>query len=416
MQKHSDVLIIGGGVIGLACAYYLAAADYQVRIVEQDQVGGGASHGNCGLIIISHLIPLCAPGVIKHELKRIFRRASPLYIKPSLDIRQLAWLLNFAAKCTSRHMAHAVQARQRILQFSNQLYRDFFKKEKINCEWDQQGVLLVFKSQATMQSYNRNLAYLEQFGIEAKHYVGDALQKLEPALRDDLYGGVCHPVASHLRPDMLLREWKNLLIRDGVEIEEGCRLKHLQPDGDRIGHVETTQGVFSADTFILATGAWTPEVTAKLRFRLPVQPAKGYSITMDRPALCPRIPCLFEEKSVIATPWKSGYRLGGTLEFSGFNTRIVAKRIQNLKDAARQYLKEPLGEPVLEEWVGLRPMLYDDLPVIDRAPGWRNLLAATGHGMMGISMAPATGKLITEIVAGRDPSIDVSPFSLKRFQ
>jgi D-amino-acid dehydrogenase len=201
-----------------------------------------------------------------------------------------------------------------------------------------------------------------------------------------------------------------------VEIEENCRVKYFHPAGDRIRHVETTQGVFSADTFILATGAWTPEITARLRLKLPVQPAKGYSITMARPALCPKIPCLFEEKSVVATPWKSGYRLGGTMEFSGFNTRIIAKRIRNLKDAARQYLKEPLGEPVLEEWVGLRPMLYDDLPVIDSAPGRRNLFVATGHGMMGISLAPATGKLISELVAGRDPSVDVSPFSLQRFQ
>jgi D-amino-acid dehydrogenase len=416
MQKHSEVLIVGGGIIGLACAYYLAREGYQVRIVEQDKVGCGASHGNCGLIIISNLIPLCAPGVIKHEIQRIFRRSSPLYIKPSLDIRQLAWLLNFAAKCTTGHMEHAVQARQRILQFSNQLYEAFFEKEKINCDWQRQGALLVYKSEAAMQSHNRSLAYLEQFGMEAKPCVGDALYKLEPALREDVYGGWYHPFDSHVRPDLLLRELKNVLIRDGVEIEEDCRLEHFHPDGSRIRHVETTQGVFSADSFILATGAWTPEITARLRLKLPVQPAKGYSITMARPALCPRIPCLFEEKSVVATPWKSGYRLGGTMEFSGFNTRIIAKRIQNLKDAARQYLKEPLGEPVLEEWVGMRPMLYDDLPVIDSAPGRRNLFVATGHGMMGISLAPATGKLISELVAGRDPSIDVAPFSLKRFQ
>jgi D-amino-acid dehydrogenase len=416
MQKHSDVLIVGGGVIGLACAYYLAADGYQVRIIEQDQVGGGASHGNCGLIVISHLMPLCAPGVIKHELKRMFRRSSPLYIKPSLDIRQLAWLLHFAARCTSRHMEHAVQARQGILQISSRLYRDLFNKEKINCEWEQQGALLVYKSKAAMQSYHRNLAYLQQFGLEARPCVGDALFELEPALRQDIYGGWYHPFDSHLRPDLLLVEWKNVLTRNGVKIEENCRLNDLHPDGNRIRQVKTSQGAFSADTFILATGAWTPEITATLGLKLPVQPAKGYSITMARPALCPRIPCLFEEKSVVATPWKSGYRLGGTLDFSGFNTRIVAKRIQNLTDAARQYLKEPLGEPVLEEWVGLRPMVYDDLPVIDSVPGQRNLFVATGHGMMGMSLAPATGKLISELVSGQDPSIDVSPFSLKRFQ
>jgi D-amino-acid dehydrogenase len=361
-------------------------------------------------------MPLCAPGVIKHELKRILRRSSPLYVKPSLDMRQLAWLLNFAARCTTGHVEHAVLARQRILQFSNRLYETFFEKEKVNCDRQRQGSLLVYRSEAAMHSYNRSIGYLRQFGLQAKPYVGDALYELEPALREDVYGGWYHSFDSHVRPDFLLREWQNVLIRDGVQIEEGCRVKHLHPAGGRIRHVETTQGVFSADIFILATGAWTPEITASLRLKLPVQPAKGYSITMARPARCLKIPCLLEEKSVVATPWKSGYRLGGTMEFSGFNTQLDAKRIRNLTDAARQYLKEPLGQPVLEEWVGLRPMLYDDLPVIDRAPGRRNLFVATGHGMMGITLAPATGKLISELVAGRDPSVDVSPFSLRRFQ
>lgn len=137
---------------------------------------------------------------------------------------------------------------------------------------------------------------------------------------------------------------------------------------------------------------------------------------MARPKVCPQIPCYFYERSVVAIPWQSGFRLGGTMELSGFNTEMVADRVENLKLAAREYLKEPLGETVEEEWVGMRPMTYDDLPVIDRAPRHRNLFVATGHGMMGITMAPSTGKLVAEIITGKSLHLDPAPFNIKRFQ
>jgi D-amino-acid dehydrogenase len=178
----------------------------------------------------------------------------------------------------------------------------------------------------------------------------------------------------------------------------------------------TTVQEYSAETYILATGAWTPRITEQLDLNIPIQPGKGYSITMERPGICPGIPCHLQERGVVATPWKSGFRLGGTIEFSGFNTIIHEQRIQNLKTASREYLQEPLQPSGHEEWVGIRPMTYDDLPIIDRAPGQQNIVLATGHGMMGISMAPGTGKLVAEMITGSDPHIDISPFSVKRFQ
>lgn len=416
MRNHSDVLVVGGGVIGAACAYYLAREGKYVRIIEQDKIGSGASHGNCGLIFISHLFPLCAPGAIADAVKNMFSRSSPLYIKPVPDLQRLIWFLNFAGKCTPGHLKHAVGARLRMLRLSEALYADFFETEKIDCDYEQRGILVVFKSEAAMQEYTRINDYLKQFGMEARPFLGDALLQLEPALRDDVYGGWYHAIDSHLRPDHFLREFKQVLIQKGVAVEENCRLLNLHSDVGMITKAETSSGIYTADAYVMAAGAWTPEIFRKLKLKLPIQPGKGYSITMARPALCPKIPCIFEEKSVVATPWESGYRLGGTMEFSGLNTRLVTKRIQNLKDGAREYLKEPIGEPVHEEWVGMRPMVYDDLPVIDRAPGQRNLLLAAGHGMMGISLAPATGKLIADLVVGRDPHIDISPFNIMRFQ
>jgi D-amino-acid dehydrogenase len=415
MDRHSDVLIAGGGIIGLASAYYLAKAGKRVRLLEQDKIGAGASSGNCGLIFTSHLIPLCAPGVIRQEIKRMFRRNSPLYIKFAPDIKRFLWLLNFAKKCNSKHMAYAIGAREKILLHSKLLFEKLFRQEQLACDWEARGVLLVFKTQIEMQKYGQTNDQLKPFGMDAVPLVGDELFNLEPALRKDIYGAWFHKTDSHLRPDKLLPAWKAVLLKMGIAVEENCRLEDLVFENRRIVKTETTGGDYTADDYVLATGAWTPQITHRLKLNVPVQPGKGYSITMARPAACPEIPCYFYEKSVVATPWKSGFRLGGTMEFSGFNSDIVAHRINNLASVAREYLKDPIEGPVVEEWVGMRPMIYDDLPIIDRAANLRNLVLATGHGMSGISMATSTGKLVAEIIAGRKPHIDPTAFRMNRF-
>ena len=415
MERHSDVLVIGGGVIGLASAYYLAKEGKQVRLLEQDTIGAGASYGNCGLIFTSHLVPLCAPGTIRHEIARMLRKNSPLYIKPAADVSRFVWFLNFARKCSAGHLAHAVQARAKLLQNSKKLFQRLFKDESIDCDWEQKGVLLVFKTKSEMQKYEQTNRRLKPFGLDAVSLIGADLLRIEPALREDLYGAWFHKGDSHLRPDKLLPAWRQVLQNMGTVIEEHCRVTALAASERRIQKAQTTSGDYTADEYVLAAGAWTPQMTRRLKLKIPVQAGKGYSLTMTRPPLCPQIPCYFYEKSVVATPWKSGFRLGGTMEFSGFNSKIVARRIQNLTSAAGEYLKEPMGKTVIEEWAGMRPMVYDDLPIIDRAPGQHNLVIATGHGMSGISMATSTGKLVAEIITGRRPHIDPSAFGINRF-
>ena len=417
MEKHSDVLVIGGGVIGLACAYYLVKTGKNVRLLEQDTIGAdtAASYGNCGLVFISHIVPLCAPGTVRYEMMRRLQGGSPLYIKLAPDVKRFKWLLNFARKCNTRHMAYAIKARSNILQNSIELLVKLFKEEHIECDWEEKGVLMVFKSRSEMLKYGKTNNLMKPYGLDAVSLVGDALFDFEPALRKDVYGAWFHKKDGHLRPDKLLSAWQQVLLKMGVAIEENCRLEKLAAESRQIRHAETTGGIYTADEYVLATGAWTPQLTDRLKLSLPVEPGKGYSLTMARPAVCPAIPCYFSEPSVVATPWKSGFRLGGTMEFSGFNSDILARRVQNLITGANEYLKAPVGEPVMEEWVGMRPMVYDDLPIIDRAPNHPNLVVATGHGMQGISMATSTGKLVAEIITGRRPHIDPTAFGIRRF-
>jgi len=415
MNRHSDVLIIGGGIIGLACAYYLMKEGRKVRLIEQATIGNGASHGNCGLVYTSGLLPLCAPGTVRHELTRMIRRTSPLHIKPGFDIRRLLWFLNFARKCAADHLIHAVESRAKILQHSKLLYETLFRDENLDGNWEKKGILMVFKSESAWQDHGKTNEYLKPYGLQGEPIAGDTLFTLEPSLREDVCGAWHHTADSHLRPDIFLQEWKELLVGSGTIIEEDCSLESVDLDDKHVAKAITNKGEFIAETYVLATGAWTPQIAKQLDLTLPLQPGKGYSITMTIPPMCPNIPCYLYEQSVVATPWKSGLRLGGTLEFSGFNSIIYQKRIQNLKTAARDYLKTPIEQPVLEEWVGMRPMTYDDLPIIDWAPAQHNLIVATGHGMMGISMAPSTGKLVSEMISGSTPHIDPSPYRIARF-
>jgi D-amino-acid dehydrogenase len=214
-----------------------------------------------------------------------------------------------------------------------------------------------------------------------------------------------------------LAGWRRTLERLGVELREQCDVLGFDADaaGRTIQQVRTTQGPLAAETFVLAAGAWSLDWARRLDCRIPIQPGKGYSVTMPRPALCPQRPIIFEEHRVAVTPWTSGYRLGSTMEFAGFDSRINRRRLALLTDGAAQYLHEPVGQPVLEEWAGFRPMSCDELPLIGPTPRWPNVFLGTGHGMLGLSWSPATGRLIAELVTGETPHLDPAPYRVERF-
>ena len=414
-DNHSDVLVIGGGVIGLACAYYLARAGRSVRIIEKETVGAGASHGNCGLIFVSDLPPLCVPGAVRHELWRTLRGDSPLYIKPRADFGLARWLLRFAAHCTARHRTHVIRVRDSLLRLSHGLLKALIADEKLACDFEQRGALMAFIDPAAMAGYAATNRLLAEYGMEAAFYNRRAVRELEPALNERVCGGWHHPHDSHLRPERLMAEWRRVLLARGVTIEEGRPLREMETRAGKLVAVRTPGERFTAGDFILAAGAWSAGIGRQLGLHIPVQPGKGYSITMERPTACPSMPCYLFERNVVLTPWQSAYRIGGTMEFSGFDDRLTEKRLAGIEQSAAMYLKTPPGAPATERWTGLRPMMADDLPVIGRVPDIGNLFAATGHGMLGISTATGTGRLVADMILGAPPRIDPAPFAIERF-
>ena len=411
---HDDVLIIGGGAIGLATALALLDAGRGVRILEAGAVGGGASHGNCGTITPSHAPPLAAPGVVAQALRWMFTPDAPLYLKPRIDPALWHWLLRFAARCNPRDWRQSTQARAALLNDARARLADWVGRYGLQCEFEEEGLDYVFRDPRRFQQYVDESVVLKTFGIATQVFGGTDYEREEPAMLPGVAGAIRFPGDARLRPDRYVAELARVVRERGGVIEEQCRVDRLEPTSDGV-RLATSQGERKGGEAVIALGAWTPAFARRLGIRAPIQPGKGYSITYSRPARVPRHPMVLKDRSVCVTVWGSGFRLGSTMEFSGHDDTLNATRLAALERGAREFLREPVGAEVHERWCGWRPMTWDDLPLLGRAPGQRKVWIAAGHGMLGISMSTATGQLMADLMTGRPPAFDPSPYRPERF-
>jgi D-amino-acid dehydrogenase len=419
MREPDDVLIVGGGVIGLACGLALQDAGRQVRVLEAGTVGCGSSHGNCGTITPSHAMPLAAPGSIGRALGWMLSPDAPLYIKPRFDPALWAWLLRFAARCNRSDWLRAAAGKTAILEASRRALPEWISRHQLDCEFVASGMDHVFRSAQSLAEFDEDLRALSEFGIASERIDGADYQRQEPALLEGVVGAVRFPGDASLRPDRYVAELARVLRAAGGQIVEHCEVHRIRSDGDTMV-ADAASGECRARDVVLATGAWSPCLARSLSpvltgLRKAMQPGKGYSITYDRPALTPQRPLVLHEHSVCVTTWDGGFRLGSTMEFSGYDDTLNRRRLDALVRGAREYLHQPTGPVIREEWFGWRPMTFDDLPIIGRAPGQPHLWLATGHGMLGVSMSIATAQLVADLVTGRPPAIDPAPYRVERF-
>lgn len=411
------VVVIGGGVIGAMCAWNLHNAGCQVTIVDSEKFGAACSHGNCGYVSPSHVFPLCQPGAILKTVKAMLKSNSPFAVRPRFELSFAKWFWNFALKCNHSDMLATGAGRHALLQSSKQLYQQLIADENIDCEWQERGLLFVFDDEKSFSKYGETESLIrEQFGVAATPYDGRQLIELEPAIKPG-FGGAWHYEGDcHLRPDKLMSQLREKMEQRGVEIIEDFPVQQFVRETGNAKTILSNGQSLEADHFVVATGAMTPFLNHHLGVNVPIEPGKGYSITMPKPARMPRIPLIFEDSHVAITPMESKYRIGSTMEFVGYDTSINPRRLALLRSAAAKYLHDPFCDPVEEEWFGWRPMTWDGKPVIDRSPAMENVWIAAGHNMLGLSMATGTGRLIKELMLGEQPHIDPSHFSLSRFK
>jgi D-amino-acid dehydrogenase len=412
---ETDVLVLGGGVVGLACAYYLAREGRAVTVLEQATVGAGASYGNCGTITPSHTPPLAMPGMLGKALRWMLKPDAPLYVKPRWDPQLLFWLLRFARRCNWTHFDIVNRVKAELLKHARQSLAELVQNEGLDCGFETIGSLYVYRDEQALAQSEWLTRALGEVDMPIERLDGAEMRRREPALNESVVGGYFNPLDAHLRPDRLVSALKRAVEARGGVVREHCAVAGIEREGAQVGSVHAGSDEYLAREVVFALGAWSGPMARQLGLNLPVQPGKGYSVTFSRPTRAPRIPVLLKERSVCVTAWEDGVRLGSTMEFSGYDSTLNRVRLDALVRGAAEYLHEPHGEHRLEEWQGWRPMTYDDLPVIGRAPRLSNLTMATGHGMLGVTLSASTGRLVSEIVCGKSPSIDIAPYRFERF-
>lgn len=411
------VVVIGGGVIGAMSAWNLSQAGCDVTIVERDQFGAACSHGNCGYVSPSHILPLTRPGQVKATLRELMKRNSTFAVKPRFSRDSLSWFWKFARRCNQRDMMEAAAGRHEMLQSSKRLYQQLILEEGIHCEWKEVGILFVFDTPQGFEHYRSTEKMLrDEFGVGATPYDGDQLIEIEPALKSGLGGAWHYEDDCHLRPDKLMDSLRAKLEQRGVTFLEQTSVDRFIRENGNARAIESGGQEIEADKFVVATGAWTPFLNKHLGCKIPIEPGKGYSLTMPTPVRMPKFPIIFEDAHVAITPMETKYRIGSTMEFVGYDTSINPKRLQLLKTAAEKYLHDPYCDPIEEEWYGWRPMTWDGKPIIDRSPAMKNVWIAAGHNMLGISMATGTGRLVRELMLDENPHVDAKHFSIARFR
>lgn len=415
MNQKKDIIVIGGGIIGVSTAYYIAMQGRAVTLIEREHIGAGSSHGNAGLIANGFAVPLAAPGVPSQGLKWMFDATSPFYIKPRLSIDLIQWIWKFIGACNETQMRQSTAVLLSLGKGSFDLFDELLAKEEVNFGYEHKGRLFLFNSEDDFEKWGANVALIREFGVEISLLDGDGLRQIEPNVLPGVTHGIYCPTYAHVDPDRFVREMARLSENQGVAIKTGTSVLGFETSDQQISTVFTTEGEYTANQVVLAAGAWSPKIARSLQLRLPIQPAKGYSLTYQRPSTCPKLPLQLTERKVAVTPMGDVLRFSSTLELGGYDPSISQRRLDGIRRSINEYLPgmQEQGEEVA--WSGFRPMTPDDLPIIGRSGKYKNLILATGHGTLGVTYGLITGKLVSQIIAGEAPFVDLTPLSADRF-
>ena len=419
MRQSKSVIICGGGIVGLCSAYYLAREGYNVTLVERN--GADRDHcalGSAGYISPSHVIPLASPGMVLQGLKWMTNSRSPFYIKPRLDSDLMRWSWLFWRACNRTQLQRAAPILRDLCLASRELYVELDDITGHTFELKKEGLLNLCRTQEGLDHEAHGLARIaNDLGVEARVLNARQTAELEPGAKMDIAGSVYFPIDAHLTPWRFASAMTPLLQEMGVRFQWNTTVFGWRTEGRRIAAVQTTSGDLLADEFVLAGGSWAPAMLAGLGLRLPMQAGKGYSLTLPKPRFHLKKSLILTERRVAVTPMGDTLRFGGTMEISGHSNFVRPERVEQIIAAARLYFPEfaDVDFKGIKPWFGYRPVSPDGMPYLGRFNHFGNLTAACGHAMLGLTMAPISGLLVADVLAGRKPRVDLTLLNPNRY-
>lgn len=414
----TQVLIVGGGVIGLSAAWYCTQRGLRVTLVERRGAArDGCSFGNAGMICPSHFVPLAAPGMVALGLKWMWNPKSPFYIKPRLDADLLSWGFKFWRASNARQVERAAPLLRDFRLASRAAFEAIAARPGVDFGLVKRGLIMLCKTSHAFDDEARLAERARALGIPAEVLDARQTAALDPGVTMDVVGSVHFPRDCHLTPDRFLATLQAEAQQAGATFLWDTEVTGWRTSGGRIDALLTSRGELTADDYVLCGGSWSPVVARDLGLRLPMQAGKGYSLTLPQPRQLPGLCAILTEARVAVTPMGSALRFGGTMEIAGHNDRVRPERIEQIISAAQFFLPEftPADFAGIKPWFGYRPVSPDGLPYLGRFGRHPNLTAACGHAMLGVTMAPITGQIVSEILGGRKPSVDLSLLRPDRF-
>ncbi len=419
MSDSRRVIVCGAGVVGLCTAHYLAREGFAVTVIERNAEGADScAHGSAGYVSPSHLAPISAPGMVWQGLKWMASSRSPFYIKPRLDPELVRWGWLFARNCTPEHTRRAAPVLRDLCLAARELFVELAETTGNAFELQTEGLLNLCKTPEALEHEMEGLGRLaNELGVEARALDARQTAEMEPGARLEVAGAIYFPIDAHLTPGKLIPTLVALLKQEGVSFHWNTRVDGWSTEAGRITAVSTSKGNLVADEYVMATGSWAPATVRSLGLRLPMQPGKGYSLTIEQPRFKFSKSLILTERRVAVTPMGDKLRFGGTMEISGHTDNVRPERVEQIMAAAQDYFPDFRADDFagIKPWFGYRPVSPDGLPYIGRFARPSNLTAACGHAMLGVTLAPITGLLVAETLVGRKPSIDLTLLNPDRF-
>jgi D-amino-acid dehydrogenase len=411
----ADVVVIGGGVIGVACARELARRGASVLVLERDRIGHGCSFGNAGWLTPSQATPLANPHMLLKSFRWMLDPESPLYIQPRLDPSYVRWLIEFLLASTRARFERGTEALIELCRVSVDLWEELARASTEPFGFERHGLLAVYEKADSFQAAKGYIDLVARSGVRAERWTSDEVREHEPAIVGSQVGGYFFPDDAHCEPYRAVRALAADAAALGVTFAEGTEVFGISEHGAGGRRLETTRGEILADRLVIATGPWSEAMGKLLNLRLPILGAKGYSLLLPPATPHPTRSIYLIERKVAVNPHADALRIAGTLELVRNDFSVNRRRVDVILRGAKAVLN--LGEaPVVREiWRGLRPCAPDGMPLIGRARGRGDVWLATGHQMAGLKTSTGTGVLLAQLMTGETPRFDPEPFRADRF-